>query len=85
MCCTFVFFQMNCIEERISCLHSGEMPEVILSVSITIPKKVSWVDGPSIFDVLIKVLVFSHSKSMAWKLFEHSTEPGEPAVKKPSR
>ena len=85
MFCTFVFFQMNCIEERRCCLRSGEMPEVILSVSITIPKKVSWVDGFSIFEVLIKALVFSHSKSMAWKLFEHSTEPGKPAVKKPSR
>ena len=82
---TFVFFQMNCIEERKSCLRSDEMPEVILLVSITIPKKVSWVDGPSVFEVLIKALVFSHSKSMAWKLFERSTEPGEPAVKKPSR
>ena len=76
---------MNYIEERRSCLRPGEMPEVILSVSITIPKKVSWVDRPSIFQVLIEALVFSHSESMAWKLFEHSTEPGKPAVKKPSR
>ena len=42
MLCTFAFFQMNCIEERKSCLRSDEMPEVILLVSITIPKKVSW-------------------------------------------
>ena len=65
-------------------MHYGEMPAIILLVSITIPKKVSWVDGPSIFEVLIRalILIFSHSKSLAWRLFEHSTEPGEPAVKK---
>ena len=66
-------------------MRSGEMPAVILSVSITIPKKVSWVDGPSTFEVLIDALIFLHSKSMAWRLFEHLTEPGEPAVKKLSR
>ena len=67
-------------------MHSGEMPAVILSVSLTIPKKMSWVDGPSIFEVLMGALIFLHSgKSMAWRLFEHSTEPGEPAVKKSSR
>ena len=47
------FFRMNCIEERRSCVCSGEMPAVIWLVSITILKKVSWVDGPSIFQVLI--------------------------------
>ena len=76
---------MNCIEERRYCLRSGDMPEVILSVSITIPKKVSWVDGPSIFKVLISALIFLHSESMAWKLFELSTELVEPAVKKSFR
>ena len=40
---------MNRIEERRSCVRSGEMPAVIWSVSITIPKKVSWVDRASIF------------------------------------
>ena len=75
---------MNCIEERRSCLRSGEMPAVILLVSITIPKKVSWVDGPSILEVLMDTLIILHSKSMAWRLFEHSAEPGEPAVKKSS-
>ena len=82
MLCTFAFFPD---EERRSCWHSGEMPAVILLVSITIPKKVSRVDGPSIFEVLIKALIFSQSKSLAWRLFEHSIEPGEPAVKKLSR
>ena len=53
---------MNCIEERRSCLHSSEVPAVILSLSITIPKKVSWVDGPSIFEVLMGTLIFLHCK-----------------------
>ena len=75
---------MNCIEERRYCLCSGEIAAVILSVS-TIPKKVSWMDGPSVIEVLIGALIFLHSKSMAWRLFEHSSEPGEPAVKKLSR
>ena len=66
-------------------MRSGEMPAVIWSVSITIPKKASWVDGPSIFQVLIGALIFLHSKSMAWRLCEHSTDPREPAVKKSSR
>ena len=66
-------------------MHSGEMPTVLLSLTITIPKKVSWVDGPSIVEVLIGALIFLHSESMAWRLFKHSSEPGEPAVMESSR
>ena len=76
---------MNCIKERNFCLYSSEMTSLILSVSTKIHKKVTWVDGPSNFKVLIDALIFLHSESMAWRLFEHSTEPGEPAVKKLSR
>ena len=56
---------MNCIEEKRSCLHSGEMPAVILMVSIKLPKKVRQMDGPSILEVLIGALMLPHSESMA--------------------
>ena len=64
MLCTFAFFRMDCIEKRRSCLHSSEMPVVILSVSITIPKKVGWEDGPSIFEALIGALILY--KATTW-------------------
>ena len=61
------------------------MPAVILSVSITIPRKVSQVEGPLILEVLTGTLIFVHSRSMACRLFELSVEPGEPEVKTSSR
>ena len=61
------------------------MPTVILLVSITIPRKVSWVDGPSILEVLTKALMLSHSESIGCRFFERSAELGEPVVKKLSR
>ena len=73
------FFQRNRIDERRFSLRSGEIPAVILSVSITIPRKVSRVDRPS------GALMLSHSERIACRLSEHSIEPGEPAVKNLSK
>ena len=66
-------------------LRSCGIPAVILLVSITIPKKISCVKGPSIFEVLIGALMCSHRESIACRLSEHSVEYGEPAVKKLSK
>ena len=65
-----------------SCLRSCEIPAIILLVSIAIPKKVSCVEGPSIFEVLTGALLHLHRETIACRLSEHSVEHGEPAVKK---
>ena len=57
------------------------MPAVLMLVSITIPKKVTWVDRPSILEVLTGALMFSYSRSIACRLFKHSVELGEPALR----
>ena len=57
------------------------MPAVIYLVSIIIPKKVTQVDRPSILEVLTRALMFSYSRSIACRLFKHSVELGEPALR----
>lgn len=59
---------------------SGEIPAVILSVSIAIPRKVSWVDGSSILEVLTGFHIM-RATCMAYTLSEDLIELGEPAVK----
>ena len=63
-----------------SAFLSGEVPAVIPSVSMTIPRNVSLVDGPSILEVLTGALMVVQSESIACRLCEHSVEPGKPAV-----
>ena len=75
----------DCIDKIRSAFRSGEILAVMFSVSITIPRNMSRVDGPSILEVLTGALILLHRESIACRLSEHSSVPGEPAAKKSSR
>ena len=47
----------------------------MFSVSITIPRNVSQVDGPSNLEVLTGTLILLHKESIACRLSEHSFVP----------
>ena len=65
-----------------SAFLSSEIPAVISSVSITIPKNVILVEGPSILEDFTGALMVVQRDSIDCRLSVHSVEPGEPAVKK---
>jgi len=54
------------------------MPAVVSSVSITIPKNVILVEGPSILEDLTGALMAVQRDSIHCRLSAHSVEPGEP-------
>jgi len=64
---------------------SIEMLACMVFVSITMPRNVRRVVGPSTLDVLTGILRFWQSESMAAKLPEHLQDYGVPAMKKSSR
>ena len=64
---------------------SKEIPAVISSVSITIPKNVILIEGPSILEDFTGALMIVQRDNIDCRLSVHFVEPGEPAVKKSSR
>ena len=66
-CCS-----IDCNDDVRSCLRSSVMLAVIVEVSISIPRKIKRVVGPSILDGLTGAFIFWHNESMAERLFEHS-------------
>jgi len=68
-----------------SAFLSSEMPAIISSVSITIPKNVILVEGPSILEDFTGALMVVQRDCIDYRSSAHSVEPGEPAVKKSSR
>ena len=73
------------IDKMRSAFLSTEMPAVISSVSITIPRNMILVEGPSILEDFTGALMVVQRDSIDSRLSAHSVEPGEPAVKKLSR
>ena len=68
-----------------SAFLSSEIPATISSVSITIPKNVILVEGPSILEDFTGALMVVQKDSIDCRLSAHSVEPGEPAIKKSLR
>ena len=62
----------DCNDDMRSCSRSSVMLAVMVDVSISIPRKVRQVVGPSTFDGLIGAFILWHNESMAEKLFENS-------------
>ena len=55
-----------------SCLRSSVMFTVIVDASISIPRKVRRVVGPSIFDAFTGEFILQHNESITERLLEHS-------------
>ena len=68
-----------------SAFLSSEMPAVISSVFITIPKNVILVEGPSILEKFTGALMVVKRDSIDCRLSAHSVEPGKSAIKKSLR
>jgi len=79
------FLLTDCKAKRRSAFRFSEILAVMHSVSITIPRNVSQVDGPSTLEVLTGALISLHKESIACRLSKHSVVPGKPLVKKSSR
>ena len=71
--------------DKRSRLRSSDMLACISAVSMMIPKNERRVEGPSIFDDFTGVLIYPQRESMVSRLLEHSSESGDPAVKKSSK
>ena len=68
------FFLSDCIDKIRSAFCSSEILAVMFSVSITILRNVSQVDGPSILEVLTGALILLYKESIACRLSEHSLQ-----------
>ena len=87
--CCFVYLQWNLKDnskDNRSCLHCCDILACIFVVSMMIPKNERQVEGNSIFDGFTGAFIIcSQRESMVIRLLEHSSEAGDPAVKKLSK
>ena len=68
----FECFNSDRNDDNRSYLCSSVILAVIVNVSISIPRKVRRVVGPSIFDGFTDAFILRHNESIAERLFEHS-------------